>query len=91
MFVEKNEFLKYENLSEEQKKFAYETLMLFIIDASKGGFTKSSVIAENASTITKLTNMTLDQIRSSYEIIQNDTNQLNFGVGKRDTVGFKST
>lgn len=64
--------------------------MLYIVDSAKGEFTKSNVIAENMNTITKLTGMSVESIRSSYEVIQNDTNEINFGVGERNQVGFNS-
>lgn len=88
MFVEKNSFKTLEDLSDQELRLMYNTFMLFLVDAAKGGFTKSGVISDNLSEITKLTGMSIPDVRSSYEVIQNDTNQLNFGIGERNKVGF---
>lgn len=71
-----------------QKKTAYEAYQLLLCDVYNNGITKAKVIAENVSSISKVTGMDISKVRSAYEVVQNDVNQLSFGVGERNKVGY---
>jgi len=62
--------------------------MLLTLDCSKRGITNAQLISENVSVISKATGLDTKEIRKSYESVQNDTNQLAFGVGERNKVGY---
>lgn len=88
MFVKNNKFKDFKELSEKDLKDVYAAYKLAIFDYSQGGYPKAKTIADNANAITRITGMSSDEIRTSYVLVQNETNELSFGSGPVNPVGY---